>query len=426
MKKNKDFQYIYFIENHIISETSNIIVSHHYAETIELEIVEDKIHEYYKNFKYIIYRFKIFTSKLLSKLKEKKKLEIIFKLKNSAGNIFENKIIITDFYRDIFIYDFKFKELKGWFKTIKPPISINFNHTQQFEIYLDYIRKKLKLLQNTKENEDFIFSTQKLLIGESKKYEFSFYLMIFLECYSTKYIRLFLKLFKPKKIDKIGGLSPKKIKLITNLFEVFERNPNKILNKIQQKEKDEYSNCLFGIILYFNYNYKKEGIQRLLNNDNIKPFIFRALINYRNLFKNSHLINKYHDIDIDRLIHETGLSLSKNHKLQNIEILNFIQKDVYYNDSSNYGKKIYRPLDILNGLDIKSFNDEFYLEWRKIDWNKIFEDQYFDGFLVRVANLIDNLDNFKILFKLFDISKNPNQQDFNLYSLVTMQKNILI
>ena len=78
-------------------------------------------------------------------------------------------------------------------------------------------------------------------------------------------------------------------------------------------------------------------------------------------------------------------------------------------------------MDILNGLDIKSFNDEFYLEWKTIDWKKTFDDQYFGGFLPKVANFINNLQDFNILFKLFDISKDNNQQDFNHYSLTTMQ-----
>ena len=51
---------------------------------------------------------------------------------------------------------------------------------------------------------------------------------------------------------------------------------------MKQNEKDEYGKYLFGIILYFYYNFKKEGLQRLLNNENIKSFIYKALIDYKN------------------------------------------------------------------------------------------------------------------------------------------------
>ena len=85
MKSQKDFQYIYFIENHIITENAKIFLSKSNKEDVELEPVEEKLHESYNNFKYIIYRFKAFTSKIYKKLKDKNYFEIKFRLKNKDG-----------------------------------------------------------------------------------------------------------------------------------------------------------------------------------------------------------------------------------------------------------------------------------------------------------------------------------------------------
>ena len=557
-KQKKDFQFVYFIENHIMTEPAIIVLARNYNEVEELEVVEEKEYGPNSKYKYRIYRLKILTLKIDKKAKYNN-LEIKIKLENKDGKAFENKIEISDFERDIFIYDFKFDKIKESFKEIEPPKSINFDHIQQFDIYIDYLRKKLKALQSSKENEDFIFSTQKLLIGKEKKYLFSFYIKIFLECFSTKYIQRFLLIFKPEKIENVGNLPEDKIKLIANILKIFEKNPNKVLDNINdQKKKNDYGKNLFAVILFFNYNFNKDRMKELLNNEVNKSFIYKALLDYNNLFKElsltkeqfnnlfqeslnfEHLLkvlkfsnsilglietiyekfeiicdfckseisinkkkpiidietlivpqrndnikeifekykslydkqkeslkyiflvfnptlcekyisyfegtdinnlfyirklidfmkekNKKFEIagkDINKIIHETGLALSKAGKLSNIEILNFISKDIYYNDSINYGKKIFRPLEILNGFNIKTFDDEFYLEWKKLNWNKIFDDQYFGGFLSKVANLIDNLDNFHILFKLFDMSDNPHQPDYNHYSLITMQKKFI-
>ena len=56
-----------------------------------------------------------------------------------------------------------------------------------------------------------------------------------------------------------------------------------------------------------------------------------------------------------------------------------------------------------------------------MDWKEIFGEQFLSGFLVKIVSLVVNLENFNILFKLFDISKDKNKQDFNLYTLTLMQ-----
>ena len=79
-KEKKDFQYVYFIENHIESEASDISLSENYNEVGELEVADQNIYEPDKNYKYTIYRFKIYNSKLDAKNTKNWKLKLNLKL----------------------------------------------------------------------------------------------------------------------------------------------------------------------------------------------------------------------------------------------------------------------------------------------------------------------------------------------------------
>ena len=138
---NKDFQYVYFIENHLQSKPATIDFSKKEIYFDELEIAEQKLYEYDENYAYIIYKFKLFNSRIKN---NKKNVEIVIKLKDKAENIFESRIFINDFSRDIFIYGFTFDITKVLSNVIEPPIFIPFNQVEEFEIYINYIRNVLK------------------------------------------------------------------------------------------------------------------------------------------------------------------------------------------------------------------------------------------------------------------------------------------
>ena len=116
--------------------------------------------------------------------------------------------------------------------------------------------------------------------------------------------------------------------------------------------------------------------------------------------KNSININLKNDIN--KIVHENGLLFSTNGKLKNNNLLDFIiSKDEYY-ISSTY-KKL-RSLDILNGLEISSFTDEFYKKWKVVDWNDIFKEQKI-SFYEKILTFIKDLNDFNILYKLFDLNE---------------------
>jgi len=167
---------------------------------------------------------------------------------------------------------------------------------------------------------------------------------------------------------------------------------------------------LYCSIIIIEKNYTKE------NFINFSSSFFEAYVNYFNsisidnlikvkemiLFSKKNSINLNLTFDINAIIHENGVLFSSSGKLKNNDLLDFIiLKDEYY-ISSSYQK--FRSLDILNGLDISSFDDKFYEKWKKIKWNDIFKEQKI-SFYEKILTFIKNLNDFNIFYKLFDLNE---------------------
>ena len=243
-KERKEVVYVYFIENHLESKDVEIQLAES-AFTSDLEIkFQDKFSSGENTFNYSIYRFKI------SNLKSENKIVAIIKLKDKEKNKnFESKIDIDDFTKDIFLYDIEFKSNK--IMKSKASFYFNFSHQEQFEFYIHLLRKILNLNQRTNENEDLILSTHKMLDKYGKKYPFSFYLIIFLECFSCAVTYNHLMEFKYNKIDKPENLNPIKVKQINNILKLLGNHPEKVLDYIKEEENKKKCRIkLYSIILY--------------------------------------------------------------------------------------------------------------------------------------------------------------------------------
>ena len=120
-------------------------------------------------------------------------------------------------------------------------------------MYIDYLRKDLKLRQDSRQNRGLIKSIQSYLIGKDKKYNFSLYLMIFLECFTTKLVLRHLLSFKPEKIKDIGILNDKKIGQFKGILGMMENNPKIVLNKIDEKDKNYELDYLIKLFSYIHH-----------------------------------------------------------------------------------------------------------------------------------------------------------------------------
>ena len=148
-----------------------------------------------------------------------------------------------------------------------------------------------------------------------------------------------------------------------------------------------FSNSLIEKYVEFYYHKDLDGLL-LINN----------LIN---LIKKNDLKFefKYKDKNIDYIIHETGIELIKGGKLKNLEILDFIKSDIYYN-SNDFDKSFYRPLEILNKIDIETVDVKFFCTYNTIKFNNIFGKRMND-FYQRLCSLIKNMKDFEKIFIFF-------------------------
>ena len=117
--------------------------------------------------------------------------------------------------------------------------------------------------------------------------------MILVECFTTKCAQRLLSCFKPEKLEEIGKIPEKQLKILKNILKTFENKPEKVLNNVNEKQKDDYGMKLFIVLLFFILNFNKERIQEFLNNEHeyIRNYIYQGLLNknYSAFFNNLKL-----------------------------------------------------------------------------------------------------------------------------------------
>ena len=189
-EEEEDYHFVYFIDTHEKTKKIKIYLSDDYEEAETLEFIKEKeIQKESNEFISEVYRFKIIPGSLGREQDNKYQILIIGEDKDKV--IHQYKLKFNDESKDYYEYDFHFEELG------MQPLS----QEEQFEIYIEILRKTFNKKWNSKDNENLIISTHRILDMEGKKYNFFFYLLIFMECFKTKYIQNHLLKFKPEKIQ---------------------------------------------------------------------------------------------------------------------------------------------------------------------------------------------------------------------------------
>jgi len=124
-----------------------------------------------------------------------------------------------------------------------------------------------------------------------------------------------------------------------------------------------------------------------------KQYKILYLFYLRNIYQSmKEKISDFKMKNFDDIIIKNAIELSKKKQLKSIEILDI------YSQISSYDSKNAHSIDIFEGLDVSTFNDEFYEKWKKINWNEIFGNQY-KKFLEKITNIINFLCEIKV-FKI--------------------------
>ena len=264
-ESQSEYHFIYFIESHDESKQIQIsLPDYKEANTLEFLIKKDSS-KLKKSLISNLYRFKLFPDNC-EKDKKDDEIAIIIEEKKQEEVINQSKYIIKvhDIHKDFYEYNLNMENIN--------PFRLSYD--SQFEIYVEYVRKVMKKLQTTKENDELIQSTQLLL---KEKYDFLFYLLIFLECFTSKLSCSHLLIFNPEKIRGIGHISDQKLKQIKNILNMISRKPEMI--KIDKVElKTQAIEMFYFIFFYFNVNVLKEKVSDVLKDDKIFNYLYAKIL----------------------------------------------------------------------------------------------------------------------------------------------------
>ena len=152
-----------------------------------------------------------------------------------------------------------------------------------------------------------------------------FYLLILLECFSTKYIYRHLLIFKPEKIIELGEVEEEKLEQIKNKLNTLTVNPEKI-HLENGKDKQKTIESFYSVVLYFNLNFQKEKVKDMFENEQYCEYLYEKFNKFGNFFE--------------------GLILSKKN------VINLIKKTDDYNQVLNIlfylGKDVIQFLEVIN------------------------------------------------------------------------------
>ena len=112
--------------------------------------------------------------------------------------------------------------------------------------------------------------------------------------------------------------------------------------------------------------------------------------------------------DLDEKIHKTGIILINDNALNNFQILDFIQNDVYYSNKI-YESSNERDFNILKKLNAEEMNKDFIEKWKNINFGEICKKQE-QKFYNIVCSLITKFSQIDLLFQLLYENKQFDQK----------------
>jgi len=281
----KDFNYIYFIENHEKYKEAHLSLDKKNSGVDDIEIGQIFLSNN-EDYFITIYKCRIYYKKIIDNNKNPHKFEFVINLLDKDKQKFKKTITNIDINQNNFLFEFKIPNA-GFFGNILPPKSLQLSVEDYFNYYLNYFKDTLKLTKESEEINDLVISVQKVIIEKNENYNFNFYLKIFIECHKIKTIQNHLDLFKLDR-KNIGKLDIEKMKEFEEVFNSYIEEPDKIISNNNQKD-EIYQIKLFILILFYYYNFKSENVQNLYDNKNINKYIYKGLLKYSIFFNNLKL-----------------------------------------------------------------------------------------------------------------------------------------
>ena len=215
-------------------------------------------------------------------------------------------------------------------------------------------------------------------------------------------------------IEKVLYFINKNIDLIANCCIKEEQKIN-MIEMANPEQKDDLNKIIDEIEKILNYQKQIQKVFVLFDENFWTNYIhFNDNNNLNNLIliKKAILLCKegdkkldYEKLNLELKIHNTGIISILKEKLKNESLIDFIQnKDLYFKDKK-YSSKKYRPLEILQGIDLDSADEKFLEIWKNSEIFKIYSFCDYE-FKKELINKVTDMKDFGKLLKLFDYNDN--------------------
>ena len=357
----------------------------------------------------IIYNSKFFNITLKAFRYEK----ILNNSNPDEDRIKKSKEIINNFYDDIESYLQKVNQEKE--KDNFYMIILYFNYLYQREKFDTLLKsnKKEKFLKIIFENCSY-FPNIKLFMEDTTNLDEIKYSLSYIEnCFEVlntinnnkdhilnKYLEKIEEL-KKENIDS-NQIQDICIQMDNYIGPNIEDDLMKILLIIEEILKYEIKKNVKFINFSPKYfeNFVKYSYE--INLDNL-IFLRRIVDNFLKKIDKSFKIK-----DLDDKIHKTGIKLINDNAMNNFQILDFIQNDVYYSNKI-YESTNERDFNILKKLNIKEMDKNFFEKWEKINFGEICKKQE-QKFYNIVCSLITKFSQIDLLFQLLYENKQFDQK----------------
>ena len=212
-----------------------------------------------------------------------------------------------------------------------------------------------------------------------------------------------------------------------DLLEVINNNKSSLFKLFPKKESLNLK-CFFNPECDYDLNKIYDQIISLLDvnynfikfNDLLDNFFEKFKTNFDKII----LIHK-----IIKLIKEKNLSAEKLYSKSINTIKKYYEKEKCQMNNGQLLKYIEivgvfkntELSEVIKNFNISSMENNFFLKWKKVNWMKLYENNKIDKseFYKAVCSIINNMNNFGLLFELFDI--NTNEKDYSKIMIIYMQ-----
>ena len=207
-------------------------------------------------------------------------------------------------------------------------------------------------------------------------------------------------------------------KILSIIIECRNNKEKKKKNFVIEIDKYSTPNSQDNLELIFPFINQLINLEQLNGDPKILKFSSDFFIPYVNFNRNNNITNliflkelisqikkldeKFEfKQDMEKHIHETGLKLIEEKKMNNQDILLFIKKDEYYNNKKYEKNNTLRTLKVFDGLDIKTLS---LVDWKKYNFMEIFKNQL-KNFSIKISYFVKHMKDFGLLYELFNINE---------------------